>query len=182
MPVSANAFSSASAASGSSSTTSRSATSTSVTRTPKSAITCASSHPIAPPPITTRDDGSSVSFTASRLVQYGVSARPGMGGAEGAVPVLSTIPFVAVYVVPPTSTRPSPPSTPWPRTKVAPASSRRFTATVSSQSSVASSRMRVATGVQSGVTVAEPASSLTRPASRRVWAAAIIIFDGTQPK
>ena len=65
---------------------------------------------------------------------------------------------------------------------MAPLSSSRFTATVSSQSSVASSRMRSATGVQSGVTVDEPAIVFTRPASRSVWAAAIIIFEGTQPK
>jgi len=96
------------------------------------------------------------------------------------VPVLITTPFVAVYVVSPTCTRPSPVSTPRPRRNPAPLSSSRFTATVSSQSSVASSRIRSATGVQSGVIVDEPAIVLTRPASRSVCAAAIIIFEGTQ--
>ena len=43
-----------------------------------------------------------------------------------------------------------------PRTNVTPASSRRSTATVSSQSSVASSRIRSATGVQSGWTSRDP--------------------------
>ncbi len=111
-----------------------------------------------------------------------MSASPSIGGAAGAVPVLTTTPFVAVYVVSPTRTRPSPASIPRPRTKVAPLSSSRLTATASFQSSVASSRIRSATGVQSGLTIDEPAIVLTRPASRSVWAAAIIILDGTQPK
>ena len=46
---------------------------------------------------------------------------------------------------------------PRPRTKVAPAATNRSTATWSSQSSVASSLIRVATGVQSGTSVAVPA-------------------------
>ncbi len=58
--------------------------------------------------MTTIDAGSSVSRTASRFVQYGVSARPSIGGTAGAVPVLSTTPRRATYVVPSTSTRPGP--------------------------------------------------------------------------
>ena len=104
MPSAANAFSSSSAASGSSCSSSRSAASTIVTRTPNRAKTWANSQPIGPPPITTSDAGSSVSATASRLVQYGVSARPSIGGALGVVPVLSTMPLRATYVVPPTAT------------------------------------------------------------------------------
>jgi hypothetical protein len=72
---------------------------------------------------------------------------------------------------------------PVPRTKVAPLSVRRSTATLSSQLSVASSRMRVATTDQSGVTSpTEPASPSTRRASARASAARIIIFDGMQPQ
>ena len=63
-----------------------------VTRTPNRAKTWANSQPIGPPPSTTTDAGSSVNATASRLVQYGVSASPGIGGALGVVPVLSTTP------------------------------------------------------------------------------------------
>ena len=154
-----------------------------MTRTPNSAITCASSHPIAPPPITTSDDGSSVSCTASRLVQYGVSARPGIGGAAGAVPVLITIPFVAVYVVPPTSTRPSPASTPAAaderRAGVLEPLHRDRVVPVVGGLVADPRRDRRPVGADRATM---PAIVFTRPASRRVWAAAIIIFEGTQPK
>ncbi len=123
-----------------------------------------------------------MSLTASRLVQYGVSARPSIGGAAGAVPVLRTTPLRATYVSPPTCTCPGPVMTPRPRTKRAPFSSSRSTATLSFQSSVASSRIRAATGPQSGVTVEVPPKSGTRRALRITCAAAIIIFEGTQPK
>ena len=181
MPSSVNAFVSTSEASGSSTATRRSATSTTVTSTPYRAKTCANSHPIGPPPSTTSDAGRSVTVTASRLVQYGVPSRPSIGGAAGRVPVLSTTPLRATYVVPPTRTRPGPSSTPRPRWKRAPLSSRRLTATVSSQSSVASSRTRRATSDQSGSTVAVPPKSGTLRAAATTWAAAIIIFEGTQP-
>ena len=82
-PSAANACSRRSAASGSSCRSSRSAASTIVTRTPNRAKTWANSQPIGPPPSTTTDAGSSVSATASRLVQYGVSASPSIGGALG---------------------------------------------------------------------------------------------------
>ena len=92
-PCSDRVFSSSSAASGSSLTSSRSAISTRVTCTPNREKTWANSQPIGPPPSTTTDAGSSVSATASRLVQYGVSSRPSIGGAPGRVPVLSTTPL-----------------------------------------------------------------------------------------
>ena len=108
MPSSVNAFVSTSEASGSSTATRRSATSTTVTSTPYRAKTCANSQPIGPPPSTTSDAGRSVTVTASRLVQYGVPSRPSIGGAAGRVPVLSTTPLRATYVVPSTRTRPGP--------------------------------------------------------------------------
>ena len=48
-----------------------------------------------PPPITASVAGTSVTFMASRLVQYGVSASPSIGGRAGSVPVLSTTPRAA---------------------------------------------------------------------------------------
>ena len=95
--------------------------------------------------------------------------------------MLSTTPLRAAYVVPPTRTRPGPVSTPLPRTKRAPLSSSRLTATASSQSSVASSRIRWATVAQSGSTREVPPKSATLRASAITCAAAIIIFEGTQP-
>ncbi len=69
-----------------------------------------------------------------------------------------------------------------PRTNRPPLPSKRLTATVSSQVSVASSRMRRATGAQSGVTSEEPAMpGMRRPSASRL-AARIIIFDGTHPQ
>ena len=56
-------------------------------------MTCASSTPMAPPPMTTREPGASVASIASRLVQYGVPASPSIGGTAGSVPVLSRLPF-----------------------------------------------------------------------------------------
>ena len=161
MPSSANAFSSTSEASGSSMATSRSATSTTVTSTPNLPKTCANSQPIGPPPSTTSEAGSSATATASRLVQYGVPSRPSIGGAVGRVPVFSTTPLRATYVVSSMRTRPGPSSTPRPRWNRAPLSSSRLTATASSQSSVASSRTRFATVAQSGFTDAVPPKSGT---------------------
>ena len=109
---------------------SRSAASTTVTRTPKRANTWASSHadrrrrrsrPARP--------GSSVSCTASRLVQYGVSASPSIGGAAGRVPVLSTTPRARRRTSWPADRRPGPAARrarPRPRTNGRPASSSRF--------------------------------------------------------
>ena len=65
----------------------RSAVSSRVTRTPNRTKTWESSQPIGPAPTTAIDSGRSVTFTTSRLVQYGVSASPSIGGAPGAVPV-----------------------------------------------------------------------------------------------
>jgi len=73
----------------------RSPTSSTVTRTPKRDSAWASSAPIGPPPITTREPGTDSIRRTSRLVQYGVSASPSMGGAEGDVPGLSTTPRAA---------------------------------------------------------------------------------------
>ncbi len=63
-----------------------------------------------------------------------------------------------------------------------PFSSKRSTATWSFQLSVASSRMRWATGVQSGWTVDAPAIPGTRRASASRLAARIIILEGTHPQ
>ncbi|MEZ0070823.1 hypothetical protein ABH927_000154 [Planotetraspora sp. GP83] len=70
---------------------------------------------------------------------------------------------------------------PRPRAKTPPASTSRSTATWSFQSSLASSRMRLATGFQSGTTVAVPAWPSTSRAARSLSAAAIIILVGTHP-
>ena len=95
IPSCAKTSASRSAASGSLAGSSRSPCWTIVTRTPNRANTWASSHPIGPPPTTTSEAGSSVTWTASRLVQYGVSASPSTGGVAGRVPGLSTTPFAA---------------------------------------------------------------------------------------
>jgi len=57
----------------------------------------------------------------------------------------------------------------------------RSAATLSSQSSVASSLIRIATVGQSGVTVDAPAMPGTRLVSAIRLAARIIILDGTHP-
>ena len=43
--------------------------------------------PITPPPMITSEVGSSLDSNASRLVQYSVSANPGMGGMTVSEPV-----------------------------------------------------------------------------------------------
>ncbi len=100
MPSRANTSATSALDSGSSGARSRSATSSTVTRTPNREKACAISAPIAPPPITISEAGRSASRTASRFVQYGVPARPSIGGADGSVPVFSTTPRLAMYVVP----------------------------------------------------------------------------------
>ncbi len=91
IPSAANARASSSPASGSSAGTSRSARCTTVTAAPKRENTWASSQPTGPPPSTISEPGTSSTATASRLVQYGVSASPSIGGTAGSVPVFSTI-------------------------------------------------------------------------------------------
>ena len=141
MPSRANTSVTSLLDSGSSSARIRSATSRMVTCTPNRENACAISTPIAPAADHDQaGSAASLSCTASRLVQYGVSARPGIGGTPGSVPVLSTTPRLATNVSSPTSTVRSPASWPCPRTNVAPLSTSRSTATWSFQSSVASDR------------------------------------------
>ena len=75
---------------------------------------------MAPPPMTTRRRGASVTRITSRLVQYGVSARPSIGGTRGSVPVLRTHAarrdVARVAPSPSTRTTPGPASRPCPRT------------------------------------------------------------------
>src|SRR6202165_1281957 len=85
-------------------------------------------------------------------------------------------------MVPLTETLPWPASFPAPRTKWPPLPSNRCTATRSSQLSVATSRMRCATGFQSGLTVASPAKPGMRRPSATMSSSRIIIFVGIQPK
>ena len=63
-----------------------------------------------------------------------------------------------------------------------PLPSNRSTATRSSQLSVASARIRRATGAQSEVTEALPATLPSRPASAIMSAPRIIILVGMQPQ
>src|ERR1022692_4649177 len=169
-------------ASGSSCGSNWPAASTMVTRDPNRAKTCASSAPIAPPPSMTIDSGSSPVSITSWLVQYGVPASPGMGGMAGEVPVAMTIPRRARSTSPLTVTSPGAVIRPYPRNSRPPLPVNRSAATVSSQLSVASARIRCATGAQSGVTVELPAMpgmrrpSVSRPAAR------IIILDGMHPQ
>jgi hypothetical protein len=100
----------------------------------------------------------------------------------GVGPVLTTTPRRAAKTRSPTTTRPGPSSRPHPRTTRAPLPSNRSTATRSSQSSVASTRIRVATGAQSAVTVDRPAMPGMRRPSANTLAALIIILEGTQPQ
>ena len=170
--------------SGSSTVISRSATSRTVTSAPKRRSAWASSQPIGPPPITAIEAGTSAILNTSRLVQYGVSARPSIGGATGAVPVLRTTPRAAAYTPasgPSTTTRPGPSSRAWPRTTVTPASTRPRTWLSSDQSLVASSRIRCATRPQSGVIVVGPASASAWRASPTRSEARIQSLLGMQP-
>ncbi len=92
MPSRPNTVAISSLDSGSSSGSSRSIASTTVTCAPNLENTWASSAPIGPPPRITSAAGTRSASMASRLVQYGVPARPGMGGMAGAVPVPMMIP------------------------------------------------------------------------------------------
>ena len=182
IPSSVRTFVMSSEDSGSSNTKSRGAASIVVTAEPKRRKTWPSSRPIAPPPITIRLFGTVSVSMASRLVQYGVSAKPSMGGAQARVPGLRTIALVASKSSSRTETFPPPSNLAQPRTKVTPLPTRRSTATLSSQLSVASSRMRLATGAKSADTRAWPAISSMRPASAKRLAARIIILEGTHPQ
>ena len=116
MPSCANTSASSRLDSGSSGPRMRSPTSRTVTLTPKRASAWASSAPIGPPPMTASEPGTDSIRRMSRLVQYGVSASPSIGGAEGEVPGLSTTPRAASKTSPSTSTVRGPVSRAWPRT------------------------------------------------------------------
>src|ERR1700721_431909 len=85
-----------------------------------------------------------------------------MGGIQARAPVASTSPFRATIACPSTSTDDAPMTRARPRTKCPPLPTNRSTATWSSHESVASSRMRRATGAQSGVMTDVPALPGTR--------------------
>ena len=120
-----------------------------VTGAPKRAMTWPISRPTAPPPTTSNDPGTVSVAMASRFVQCGMSAN--MGGTQARAPVARTSAVPAVISSPSTSTDEALVSRARPRMKCPPLPTKRSTATVSSQESVASSRMRRATGAQSGV-------------------------------
>ncbi len=146
---------------------------------PKRAKPCASSQPIAPPPSTTSDGGAVCALTASRLVHTGPSTparrrqlgqpvdrrhrRRGAGGDHHAL-------AAACVIAPPRPAagrrRRGRRAGRLPRTNVPPLPSSRSTATWSSQSSVASSRIRLCDRGEVGLHArACPASASTRPAS-----------------
>ena len=181
MPSRAKTSATSGLTSGSSLARIRSAASSMVTRTPNLAKTWASSAPIVPAPMTASDEGSSVTCMTCRLFQYGVSARPGIGGTDGAAPGATTTARRARKTSPSTSTVRGPVTVPWPRTTRAPRRSSAATFFESSQSLVATVRMCSATGAHEGSTVALPARSFTRRASTREYAARDITLDGTQP-
>ena len=192
MPSRAKTSASRSPASGSSRPSNRGPVSITVTAVPKRAMPCASSQLMTPPPTTTIERGATRVLSRSRLVHstpstpVDSSPMPSIGGIAGAVPVAMTTPGAAcVSPLTSTSRRPDssrPASRPVPRMNLPPRFSSRSTATVSSQSSVASVRMRVATGPKSGSSDACPASWSTRRDSPSTSAARSTIFDGMQPK
>ena len=95
--------------------------------------------------------GSSVTFTISRLVQYGVSASPSIGSVAGDVPTSSTTPRAPTYVSSPTRTRARcRRAVRCPRTIRTPAPSSRSTWESSCQWLVACLSRRSATRPQSG--------------------------------
>ncbi len=87
----------------------------------------------------------------------GVPASPSIGGIAGAVPVPRRRPRSATKVALAHRDLARADEAAEPRTNGPPLPVKRSTATLSSQLSVASSRIRLATGAQSGVTSAEPA-------------------------
>ena len=164
----------------------RSATSSTVTRTPNRENAWASSAPIAPPPM--HDQRARQLRELRRRRGWSSTACPRArrsAGPTGSVPVFSTTPLRrGVRRRRPTSTRAAGRSAGRRRARsVTPASTSRSTATWSSQSAVASSRIRACTGAQSGVTVLVP-GQVRRPAAPRpaTSAARIIILLGMQPK
>ena len=123
-PCAARPASTAAAANGSTRPSSRGPRSTIVTSSlPSDRHAVASSHATGPPPSTTSRRGAASALVASRLVHGAASARPGIGGSRGAVPVATTTACSARMVtVPPsgrsTSTVRSPARRPWPAGQV----------------------------------------------------------------
>jgi hypothetical protein len=100
----------------------------------------------------------------------------------GLVPVPMTMPRRARSTSSPTVTSPGAAIVACPRKSVPPRSVNLSAATMSSQLSVASSRIRLATGAQLGEMTQAPAiPGIRRPSASRL-AALIIILDGTQPQ
>src|SRR3569833_3831576 len=181
MPSASKVFLSSALDSGSSSASSRGAASTTVTRLPNRANTWASSLPIAPPPRTISDSGSSLASMASRFVQYGVPLSPSIGGVSGAVPVASTTPRRARKTSSPTVPSFGPVKRPLPRTSRPPLSVNRFTAASSFQAAVTSSTRSV-TCAQSDVISAVPASPGIRRPSASTSDARTMALLGIHPQ
>ena len=159
----------------------RSAASTTVTSTPNRASAWASS-PRWDRRRARPGCGQVGDLMTSRLVQYGVSARPSIGGTRGSVPVLRTTPRAAAYSTPSTSTTPGAARRPWPRTSRAPASSsrRRWRRRSSRGWPPRRSGWRRARPV--GLDVAGAGERRRPGGPRRAWSAArIIILEGMQP-
>ncbi len=103
---------------------SRSPISSSTTDDPSRAKPCASSHPIGPPPSTTRRPGSSPMSQTSSEVSGSTCARPGTSGTRGADPVAISA-WRNCTGWPSTSARPAPVKRAWPCATDTPASRSR---------------------------------------------------------
>ncbi len=149
----------------------RSSATISVTAAPRRAHACAISTPTTPPPSTASRPGTSCAEVASREVQTGVSASPGMGGLTGSLPVHSTTACRAVSarlspsgVV--TVSALGPVSRARPRTTVRPAPSAQSTWPASFQCAVNPSRL-------ASTSAAARCSSARTPGTRRAAASAL---------
>ena len=107
-PASRSAASTSAEANGSSRTITRGAPSSTTTLVPSDAHACPSSTPTTPPPRTTRLSGGSVAVVASRFPHGRASARPGIGGTTGPLPVATMTAVRASSVSSPTRIRLSP--------------------------------------------------------------------------
>ena len=168
-------------ASGSSACMIREAISRMVTLLPSRAKACPSSTPTAPLPMITSVSGSSVACTASRFVQKDTVSRPGMGGADGAVPVAMTTLRLAVSRCSPTITVRGPRSRPSPRNTFAPSSSRARADRVSSRSRVIQATRACTLWKSTAHSTREAASSRARPASAITSADRRSVLLGMQP-
>ncbi len=182
MPSASRCGRSAAPASGSSRPRNLGPASITVTLEPRRAKACPSSTPMAPPPRTAREAGSSFGIAAWRLVQNGTVSRPGTVGITAVLPLAITTARRAMSCSLPIATVRRSVSFPSPRKSLAPVASIAAAARLSSRSRAIHSVRFETLGKSTAHSTREAARTRARSASLNVSPERSKVLEGMQPQ